>query len=64
MPNTSRVPSIPDVPENVPHEAKEWMEQIAYILRVRFGEIGEVQDKCPTVKDMTDASVTNAENII
>lgn len=57
-----RTPSLPDMPENLSPELYNYLEAVRIILVAATGG-NAVKDKRPTVQDLIDAGVPNAENI-
>lgn len=63
MPNPiARIPAIPDIPKDIEPALYEVLDAMRTALIVSHGGL-KVKDKRPTVQDLIDAGVTNAENI-
>ena len=62
MSNIRQIPKVPDSPDDWPG-IRSWMLAVTEQLQVTAGLGKNIRDKRPTVGDMIDANVTNAEDI-
>jgi len=62
MPQKPTRVTVPDVPGNLPKELHDFLTAIKHNTEVDNGTFA-VSEKKPTVQDMLDAGVTNADKI-
>ena len=57
-----RLPSLPEMPDNLPEPLFNLLEAMRTHLIAASGGL-EIKDKRPTVQDLIDAGITNADKI-
>jgi hypothetical protein len=63
MARTVKYKAIPKIPETLDEELYHVLSAMKERIELAYGEIGIVGDKRPTVQEMIDAGITNADKI-
>lgn len=63
MPQSPKRISIPNIPIDIPQDMRDFFVAIKQNLEIDNGVVGGVEDKKPTIQEMIDAGITNADKI-